>query len=163
MCNDPSKEGEAYQMHCQYSQMLLKDHFQSSQMAEHNLIFWLEGSFPLNATNPPSTSTQLIWDSGSCHVRYSSCRLGQFSVAPVLWPITRDWDRCSLVTSSKLGVWWWQRLIYCILLLSLEVCGYYIFNTGQVSSFPIGLGPGWLLFFFTSVRYFSGVNLSLPW
>ncbi|KAG8338064.1 mau2 chromatid cohesion factor [Homalodisca vitripennis] len=60
MCGDPARENEAYQMHCNFSQMLLKDHFQSSQMAEHNLIFWLEGSFPLLATNPPSTSTQLI-------------------------------------------------------------------------------------------------------
>ncbi|XP_054286158.1 MAU2 chromatid cohesion factor homolog [Macrosteles quadrilineatus] len=59
MCGDPVRENEAYQMHCNFSQMLLKDHFQSSQMAEHNLIFWLEGSFPLLATNPPSTSTQL--------------------------------------------------------------------------------------------------------
>lgn len=59
-CGDPVRENEAYQMHCNFSQMLLKDHFQSSQMAEHNLIFWLDGSFPLLATNPPSTSTTLI-------------------------------------------------------------------------------------------------------
>lgn len=60
MCGDPVRENEAYQMHCNFSQILLKDHFQSSQMAEHNLIFWLDGSFPLLATNPPSTSSTLI-------------------------------------------------------------------------------------------------------
>uniref|UniRef100_T1I450 MAU2 chromatid cohesion factor homolog n=1 Tax=Rhodnius prolixus TaxID=13249 RepID=T1I450_RHOPR len=58
MCGDPARENEAYQMHCNFSQMLLKDHFQSSQMPEHNLIFWTEGDLP--PLPPPSTSSQLL-------------------------------------------------------------------------------------------------------
>ncbi|XP_014285477.1 MAU2 chromatid cohesion factor homolog [Halyomorpha halys] len=46
MCGDPARESEAYQMHCNFSSMLLKDHFQSTQMPEHNLINWTEGDNP---------------------------------------------------------------------------------------------------------------------
>ncbi|PNF35489.1 MAU2 chromatid cohesion factor-like protein [Cryptotermes secundus] len=60
MCGDPVRENEAFQMHCNFSQMLLKDHFQASQMAEHNLIQWTEGSFPMLVGNPPSTSDTLL-------------------------------------------------------------------------------------------------------
>lgn len=60
MCGDPVRENEAFQMHCNFSQMLLKDHFQASQMAEHNLIHWTEGSFPMLVGNPPSTSDTLL-------------------------------------------------------------------------------------------------------
>nr|CAD7432667.1 unnamed protein product [Timema monikensis] len=55
LCADP-RENEAFQMHCNFSQMLLKDHFQASQMPEHNLIQWTEGSFPL-LVDPTPTST----------------------------------------------------------------------------------------------------------
>jgi len=60
MCGDPVRENEAFQMHCNFSQMLLKDHFQASQMTEHNLIHWTEGSFPMLVGNPPSTSDTLL-------------------------------------------------------------------------------------------------------
>lgn len=54
-CGDPIRENEAYQMHCNFSQMLLKDQYQASQMPEHNLIHWTQGSFPM-LTNTPSSS-----------------------------------------------------------------------------------------------------------
>ncbi|XP_044735147.1 MAU2 chromatid cohesion factor homolog [Chrysoperla carnea] len=62
MSNDPNRENEAYQMHCNYSQMLLKDHFQSTQMPEHNLIHWTEGAIPNITGNnhPPSTSSTIM-------------------------------------------------------------------------------------------------------
>ncbi|XP_046399087.1 MAU2 chromatid cohesion factor homolog [Ischnura elegans] len=60
LCGDAVRENDAYQMHCNFSQMLLKDHFQSSQMPEHNLIHWTEGNFPVPVGNPPSTSGALL-------------------------------------------------------------------------------------------------------
>lgn len=60
MCGDPARESEAFQMHCNFSQMLLKDHFQSTQMSEHNLIHWTEGNFPMLVSSSPSTSSTLI-------------------------------------------------------------------------------------------------------
>ncbi|XP_022187847.2 MAU2 chromatid cohesion factor homolog [Nilaparvata lugens] len=60
ICGEPVRENEAYQMHLNFSQMLLKDHFQSSQMPEHSLIFWTEGNCPIISSNPPSTSSALI-------------------------------------------------------------------------------------------------------
>lgn len=47
MCNDPVRENEALQMHSNFSQTLLKDHFQSSEMPEHALISWSDGQFPI--------------------------------------------------------------------------------------------------------------------
>lgn len=47
MCNDPVRENEALQMHSNFSQTLLKDHFQSSEMPEHRLITWTDGQFPI--------------------------------------------------------------------------------------------------------------------
>jgi MAternally affected uncoordination len=60
MCNEHARENDAYQMHCNFSQMLLKDHFQSSQMSEHSLINWTDGSFPVVVGNPPSTSGAIL-------------------------------------------------------------------------------------------------------
>lgn len=60
LCGDQGRETEAYQMHCNFSQMLLKDHFQSSQMAEHKLINWTEGGFPVLLGNPAGTSGPLL-------------------------------------------------------------------------------------------------------
>lgn len=53
MCNDQTREKDACQMHSNFSQMLLKDHFQSSEMAEHALVNWTDGKFP---TFPSSSS-----------------------------------------------------------------------------------------------------------
>lgn len=60
MCGDTQSENEAYQRHVHFSQMLLSDHYQASQMPEHNLIMWTQGSFPANTTNSPSTSGVLL-------------------------------------------------------------------------------------------------------
>ncbi|XP_049830848.1 MAU2 chromatid cohesion factor homolog isoform X3 [Schistocerca gregaria] len=60
LCGDPVRENEAFQMHCNYSQMLLKDHFQSSQLPEHVLITWKEGNVPVITGNPASTSSSLL-------------------------------------------------------------------------------------------------------
>ncbi|XP_065210046.1 MAU2 chromatid cohesion factor homolog [Planococcus citri] len=50
MCNDPARENEAFQMHSNFSQVLLNDHFTSSKMPEHNLINWTEGNLPTDLT-----------------------------------------------------------------------------------------------------------------
>ncbi|XP_015109825.1 MAU2 chromatid cohesion factor homolog [Diachasma alloeum] len=56
-----SHENEAFQMHCTFSQTLLKDHFQSSQMPEHTLINWTDGQIPaLPCSTPPSTSRAIL-------------------------------------------------------------------------------------------------------
>lgn len=48
-------------MHCNFSQTLLKDHFQSTQMNEHVLIQWTDGPIPALQSNiPPSTSRAII-------------------------------------------------------------------------------------------------------
>ncbi|KAF5304882.1 hypothetical protein FQR65_LT00766 [Abscondita terminalis] len=60
LCGDPNRENEAFQRHLNFSQMLLKDHFQASQMLEHNLIQWTHGQFPSLPSNSPSTSSTLI-------------------------------------------------------------------------------------------------------
>ncbi|XP_065333268.1 MAU2 chromatid cohesion factor homolog isoform X2 [Cloeon dipterum] len=60
MCADHSRENEAYTMHCNFSQMLLKDHFQASNMREHDLINWIEGAVPVVSGNPPSTSSAIL-------------------------------------------------------------------------------------------------------
>ena len=46
MQGDHAKEQEGAAMHATYSQTLLKDHFSATQMAEHQLINWTDGSFP---------------------------------------------------------------------------------------------------------------------
>merc|ERR1719394_2310135 len=43
---DHQREQEGNTMHSNYSQMLLKDHFSATQMAEHQLINWTDGNFP---------------------------------------------------------------------------------------------------------------------
>ncbi|KAJ8962557.1 hypothetical protein NQ318_000950 [Aromia moschata] len=60
ICGDTQRENEAYQRHVHFSQMLLTDHFQASQMPEHNLIMWTQGNFPANTTSSPSTSGVLL-------------------------------------------------------------------------------------------------------
>ena len=46
MQGDMAKEQEGQNMHTTYSQTLLKDHFSATQMAEHKLIQWTDGTFP---------------------------------------------------------------------------------------------------------------------
>merc|ERR1719282_1982666 len=46
MQGDVTKEQEGANMHSNYSQTLLKDHFSATQMAEHQLINWTDGNFP---------------------------------------------------------------------------------------------------------------------
>ncbi|KAB0804326.1 hypothetical protein PPYR_02687 [Photinus pyralis] len=60
LCGDPNRENEAFQRHLNFSQMLLKDHFQASQMQEHNLIQWTTGPFPSLPSDSPSTSGALL-------------------------------------------------------------------------------------------------------
>ncbi|KAJ8678772.1 hypothetical protein QAD02_014559 [Eretmocerus hayati] len=60
ICGDHARESEAYQMHCTFSQTLLKDHFQSTQMSEHALIQWTDGPLPVLPSNPPPSTSQAI-------------------------------------------------------------------------------------------------------
>ncbi|KAI4504166.1 hypothetical protein M0802_000637 [Mischocyttarus mexicanus] len=60
ICSDPNRESEAYQMHCSFSQTLLKDHFQSTQMSEHALIQWTDGPIPVLPNDPPPSTSQTI-------------------------------------------------------------------------------------------------------
>ncbi|CAG2243177.1 MAU2 [Mytilus edulis] len=52
LSGDKAQEEEGCRLHTSYSQSLLKDHFQSSQLSEHGLIHWTEGACPfhLNTT-----------------------------------------------------------------------------------------------------------------
>lgn len=59
LCGDHARENEGYQMHSNFSQMLLKDHFQSSQQREHSLIQWTDGAFPI-PVGTASTSTAML-------------------------------------------------------------------------------------------------------
>ncbi|ODN05016.1 MAU2 chromatid cohesion factor [Orchesella cincta] len=63
LCSEAVRENEAYQMHCNFSQMLLKDHFTASQLPEHGLINWIEGDFPVvvgQVPALPSTSNVIL-------------------------------------------------------------------------------------------------------
>ncbi|KAK6189027.1 hypothetical protein SNE40_005079 [Patella caerulea] len=42
---------EGYMMHTNFSQSLLKDHFQSSQLSEHGLIQWTDGECPFHLSS----------------------------------------------------------------------------------------------------------------
>ncbi|XP_070542857.1 MAU2 chromatid cohesion factor homolog [Ptychodera flava] len=59
LSGDPVRESEGYQMHTTFSSQLLKDHFQSSQLSEHNLIQWTEGPCPVQ-TPPEGASASLL-------------------------------------------------------------------------------------------------------
>ncbi len=60
MCNDPAHENDAFQMHNNFSQVLLKDHYQSSEMAEHCLINWTEGNLPNLSSDNSIKSSPLM-------------------------------------------------------------------------------------------------------
>lgn len=61
ICGDTTRENDAYQRHVSFSQMLLQDHFQASQMPEHSLIRWTQGNLPEIASNStPNTSGGLV-------------------------------------------------------------------------------------------------------
>ncbi|XP_013193532.1 MAU2 chromatid cohesion factor homolog [Amyelois transitella] len=51
LAGDSDRENEAYQMHCNFSQALLKDHFTATQMPQHALVQWTTGPPP--ALPPP--------------------------------------------------------------------------------------------------------------
>jgi len=48
---NPQSEAESFRLHDTFSQMLLKDHFQSTQLSEHRLIQWTEGPCPFYMVN----------------------------------------------------------------------------------------------------------------
>ncbi|CAH4029089.1 unnamed protein product [Pieris brassicae] len=54
LAGDTERENEAYQMHCNFSQALLKDHFQATQLPQHALVNWTSGPPP--ALPAPSVS-----------------------------------------------------------------------------------------------------------
>lgn len=60
LCGDPLREQEAIQTHGNFSQLLLKDHFQASQLPENNLIQWIEGDPPLLPVQPPPPAGSLL-------------------------------------------------------------------------------------------------------
>ncbi|XP_049877259.1 MAU2 chromatid cohesion factor homolog [Pectinophora gossypiella] len=51
LAGDTERENEAYQMHCNFSAALLKDHFQATQLPQHALLHWTAGAPP--ALPPP--------------------------------------------------------------------------------------------------------------
>jgi hypothetical protein len=55
-------------------------------MAEHNLIHWTEGSFPMLVGNPPSTSDTLLWAADLSQVNQSE---HWFCVSFTVWSATR--------------------------------------------------------------------------
>lgn len=58
--NNPISENEAYQLHHNYNQGLMKDLYQSSKMPEHNLINWTEGGLP-NLSSDNNIKSSLLW------------------------------------------------------------------------------------------------------
>lgn len=63
---DPSRENEAFQRHLNFSQLLLSDHYQASQMAEHNLIQWTDGQLPPDLGTTPDPNNQNNLAGASC-------------------------------------------------------------------------------------------------
>ncbi|XP_064474441.1 MAU2 chromatid cohesion factor homolog [Ornithodoros turicata] len=59
LCGNPMQEQEAVQTHANFSQLLLKDHFQASQLPEHALIQWIDGEPPAMTTSSASTSSAI--------------------------------------------------------------------------------------------------------
>ncbi|XP_023939281.1 MAU2 chromatid cohesion factor homolog isoform X2 [Bicyclus anynana] len=55
LAGDTDRENEAYQMHCNFSQALLKDHFQATQMPQHALVQWTSGPPPALPPPPPGS------------------------------------------------------------------------------------------------------------
>ncbi|ESP05423.1 hypothetical protein LOTGIDRAFT_205565 [Lottia gigantea] len=51
LCGDNVNAEEGYMMHTNFSQSLLKDHFQSSQLSEHGLIQWTDGECPFHLSS----------------------------------------------------------------------------------------------------------------
>lgn len=47
-------------MHNNFSQALLKDHFQSIEMPEHGLINWTEGNLPVLSSDNSIKSSPLL-------------------------------------------------------------------------------------------------------
>ncbi|XP_013781785.1 MAU2 chromatid cohesion factor homolog [Limulus polyphemus] len=60
LCGDRMREQEAVHTHSNFSQLLLKDHFQASQLAEHHLIQWVKGDPPALPIPSSSASTSLL-------------------------------------------------------------------------------------------------------
>lgn len=57
LCGDTANEQEGYRMHNTFTQSLLKDLLQSSQLPEHGLIHWTEGPCPFHLnTTPPANN-----------------------------------------------------------------------------------------------------------
>ena len=50
MSGDRAREQEGLQMHTNFSQTLMKDHFVAIEMPEHNLIKWTDGPLPPTET-----------------------------------------------------------------------------------------------------------------
>ncbi|KAK7496830.1 hypothetical protein BaRGS_00011810 [Batillaria attramentaria] len=59
LVGDSVNEAEGYRMHTTFSQSLLKDHFQSSQLAEHGLIQWTSGPCPFHLNTSVGASNML--------------------------------------------------------------------------------------------------------
>ncbi|GFT75139.1 MAU2 chromatid cohesion factor homolog [Nephila pilipes] len=60
LTGDMLREQEAIQTHSNFSQLLLKDHFQASQLPEHSLIQWIEGDPPCLPVQPQTPATSLL-------------------------------------------------------------------------------------------------------
>lgn len=56
LSGDMINEEESRRMHTSFSQLLLKDHFQSSQLSEHGLIQWTDGPCPFHLSTSTSGS-----------------------------------------------------------------------------------------------------------
>lgn len=59
LSNQTTQEQEAVTTHTSFSQQLLQDHFQASQLSEHTLIQWINGEPPLLAVATASASSAI--------------------------------------------------------------------------------------------------------
>ncbi|KAK3601195.1 hypothetical protein CHS0354_004395 [Potamilus streckersoni] len=60
LSGDQANEAEGYRLHTSFSQSLLKDHIQSSQLSEHGLIQWTDGPCPFHLNTSSASSHALL-------------------------------------------------------------------------------------------------------
>ena len=65
MTGDSTREAESLEMHGNYSQTLLKDHYLASTLPHHNLITWTDGPFPSISSSSSSATSNVLTPSTS--------------------------------------------------------------------------------------------------
>ncbi|KAI0237292.1 MAU2 sister chromatid cohesion factor [Lamellibrachia satsuma] len=88
LCGNPQGEAEGYRLHDSFTQSLLKDHFQSTQQSEHQLIQWTEGPCPLHLASSATVNNSAPLPGGP--TVGSSSPVAVASGAASRWPYRRE-------------------------------------------------------------------------